>query len=192
MSVSLLRILVFKRANGNESIDLPAVRDTFALLMRTIYAGIMGAITLVSSSLNVVVPYINPAILTFEPYYEIKVEKEYISPEDTEAVKAHVREKAAQAGINPEFAICITRIESGGFSPSVIQGDRDGDGHILDKNGNPHRSRGLWQINYLAHSSTAPDQIAYDVVESTRWAIPRLKAEPWIWTGSYPQCKHLE
>lgn len=153
--------------------------------MRTLSAFAL-VFTLVGYMPNVV----NPTIAEAPPVNEIQEIKKPLDPADKDGIKSFIAEEANKHGVRPEFSLCIARIESINFREDVIRGLKDGDTDLLDIDGDPHRSCGLWQINQKAHGLC--DTIAKNIESSTEWAMPRLKRTPWIWTGSYAQCKHLE
>lgn len=104
-----------------------------------------------------------------------------VNIEDKESIKRFVEEQAIAHGVNPLLAVFIAEKESR-FRKEVIIGEVDGDTHLTcPATGEPIRSRGLWQINDCAHPNV-PDEVAYDVVSSTLWAMPMLLERPWMWS----------
>ena len=77
-----------------------------------------------------------------------------------------IRNYAAVYGVNPDMAVAVAKCESS-LNPNAI-----GDGG---------HSRGLWQIHRPSHPYMT-DEKAFNPEESTKWAMPRLKETPRIWT----------
>lgn len=57
----------------------------------------------------------------------------------------------------------------GSFLPCV-----DGDTHLIDPNGTPHRSRGILQINEFFHPNVS-DREAYNVMFSLEWTATKIR-----------------
>lgn len=90
-------------------------------------------------------------------------------------VKAYVRARAEERGVDPELALWIVKHESS-FNPRA-RGDGDA-------------SRGLWQISRVYHPEVS-DSEAYSVSSSTKWSLGRIQAgkvEEW---SSYRNCRTL-
>lgn len=65
----------------------------------------------------------------------------------------------------------------------------DGDQHLIDKNGNPHRSRGIAQINVYYHPEVS-DRNAYNVSFALEWTASMLRAgqcSQWTTCREYQQ-----
>ena len=92
------------------------------------------------------------------------------------SIKKFIEEKAIEYNVPIERALFIARKESN-FNPDVI-GDGD---KICQRTGKPIRSRGLWQINDCVWTDVS-DEVAFNIVSSTLWAMPKLNETPEIWS----------
>ena len=90
-------------------------------------------------------------------------------------VKAYVRARAEQRGVDPQLALWIVKHESS-FNPQA-----KGDGEA---------SRGLWQISRVYHPEVT-DEEAYGVRTSTDWSLGRIRAGKVNEWSSYRNCKTL-
>lgn len=81
-------------------------------------------------------------------------------------IVAIITQSALKYGVDPEFALKVVNCESG-FNPQII-----GDGG---------QSRGLWQIHRPSHPLVS-DEVVFDPVMSTEWAMPKLLDTPTMWT----------
>ena len=94
-------------------------------------------------------------------------------------VRAYIREKAKEAGVNPVIADFIVRKESG----------------YTNATGDSGKSVGPWQI-HLGHDPTVTEKCARDLACSTAWSLARIKegrANLWTtwkyrhkWFDDYP------
>lgn len=91
------------------------------------------------------------------------------------AVKAYVRARAEQRGVDPQLALWIVKHESS-FNPRAR-----GDGEA---------SRGLWQISRVYHPEVT-DAEAYSVSSSTEWSLGRIRAGKVNEWSSYRNCRTL-
>ncbi len=90
-------------------------------------------------------------------------------------VRAFVRNRAVDYGVNPALALWIVKHESH-FNPRA-----KGDGEA---------SRGLWQISRIYHPEVS-DAMAFSVSSSTDWSLERIrsgKANEW---STYRFCRTL-
>lgn len=105
---------------------------------------------------------------------------------NVESVTAHrnyVHCEAISYGVDPELALFIVTKESG-WNPRA-----EGDTHLTcPRTGKRQVSRGLFQINDCWNPDV-PTAWAFSVPSSTRWAMPRLRTTPWIWS-TYAQVIH--
>jgi transglycosylase-like protein with SLT domain len=90
-------------------------------------------------------------------------------------VKAYVRARAEQRGVDPQLALWIVKHESS-FNPRA-----KGDGEA---------SRGLWQISRVYHPEVS-DAEAFSVSSSTEWSLGRIRAGRINEWSSYRNCRAL-
>lgn len=90
-------------------------------------------------------------------------------------VKAYVRTRAVQQGVDPHLALWIVQHESS-FNPHA-----KGDGEA---------SRGLWQISRVYHPEVT-DAEAFSVSSSTEWSLGQIRSGKVNEWSSYRNCKAL-
>lgn len=86
--------------------------------------------------------------------------------EPPKTVEEVITESAIKHDVDPSMALAVAKCESN-LDPKAL--------------GDNGKSRGIWQIHAPSWPEVS-DEMAFNPVLSTQWAMPKLKETPEIWT----------